>query len=176
MQFTGNNDDGGNDAYDRGLYDDDNNGLYDDGQYEDALYDQQAYYDDNGEDEEEDRQYGPSVGGSARQGPPADLVDLLGVDVFDALVRSLLADGRAADAAALCSSSQRARSVCQASRANWARDFPNLRAAYGAPDSWDRPRRHCFPWREYLATMTAVATMTPRDTVSCRQRWRDAAR
>ncbi|AVK74523.1 hypothetical protein pqer_cds_101 [Pandoravirus quercus] len=137
MQVTSSDD--SDNGYDRGLYDD--SGLYDDGnQYEDALYDQQVYYDDNGEQEqeeegeggEEEQQYAPRVSGSAEQGLSADLVDLLGVDVFDALVRSLLADGRAADAAALCSSSQRARRVCQASRANWARDFPDLESAYGA--------------------------------------------
>ncbi|AGO83547.1 hypothetical protein psal_cds_108 [Pandoravirus salinus] len=130
MQFTNDNLSDSDGAYDdRGLYDN-GDGLYGGARYEDGRYDQQVQYDEDGAREEEG-QYAWADSDGAQQGLSGDLIDMMGADVFDALVRSLLAQGRPADAAALCSSSRRARALCQASRANWARDFPDLESAYG---------------------------------------------
>ncbi|AGO82064.1 hypothetical protein pdul_cds_142 [Pandoravirus dulcis] len=125
MQSTGIDGDG----YDNGQ---DEIGSYTDQIYSDQLYGGQVY-DENGDNEEEEQGQYASIGDDAtQQGPQGDLVDLMSADVFYALVRSLLAQGRASDAAALCSSSPRARAVCRQGRINWARAFPDLESAYGA--------------------------------------------
>ncbi|BCU03323.1 hypothetical protein [Pandoravirus japonicus] len=113
-----------------------NGQVYDNQLYGGQVYDDQVYSEngDNEEDEEEEEergQYAPSGGDVAPQGPQGDLVDMMGADVFYALVRSLLVEGRARDAAALCSSSPRARALCRQGRVNWARAFPDLESAYG---------------------------------------------
>lgn len=94
-----------------------------------AWADQRQYDDD--ENDTDDNEQGHDQDQLGNDGASADLVDLMGEDVFLLLLQSLVAQGRAGDLAALCSSSQRARDVCQRARVNWARDFPDLAAAYG---------------------------------------------
>ncbi|AVK75680.1 hypothetical protein pneo_cds_73 [Pandoravirus neocaledonia] len=93
---------------------------------------------DTDTDEEDDEQEEDEGDQRADLGAPSDLIDRVGDDVFIMLLQSLAAQGRAADLAALCSSSQRARDVCQRARVNWARDFPELAAAYGGGDEMVR--------------------------------------
>nr|UDO48137.1 hypothetical protein [Pandoravirus massiliensis] len=81
--------------------------------------------------DQEDQVYADAQGQVADFDGSADLVDLMGEDVFIALLQSLVAQGRAGDVTALCSSSQRARDLCQRARVNWTRYFPELVSAYG---------------------------------------------